>query len=257
MEDKALLSPGANPVLLLFAFARCKFFSLTETPEDYTIIVDEEGFLGKWQHVPLWYPAWGWTRQTCHLTEIVNENVCKTSLLSVLAVQLWKVLWSFKHTVSAVQGNSDMEYEYIWMLGEDHTQVLKSSLSRFEKAKPSAYDCIKMSWPVSPRLHKDTYHILHFQLLPTSTFERSTWTWIVCTTSAATTVLWSCDLAPLAHHHELWFIPLSDSQLSLHLVCHLCLGWLTGSKVELVVCHRKWLACAWELHVLGIVQELV
>uniref|UniRef100_G3RSF9 Cytosolic arginine sensor for mTORC1 subunit 2 n=1 Tax=Gorilla gorilla gorilla TaxID=9595 RepID=G3RSF9_GORGO len=23
----------------------CKFFSLTETPEDYTIIVDEEGFL--------------------------------------------------------------------------------------------------------------------------------------------------------------------------------------------------------------------
>ena len=25
---------------------RCKFFSLTETPEDYTIIVDEEGFLG-------------------------------------------------------------------------------------------------------------------------------------------------------------------------------------------------------------------
>uniref|UniRef100_A0A2R9CH67 Cytosolic arginine sensor for mTORC1 subunit 1 n=1 Tax=Pan paniscus TaxID=9597 RepID=A0A2R9CH67_PANPA len=24
---------------------RCKFFSLTETPEDYTIIVDEEGFL--------------------------------------------------------------------------------------------------------------------------------------------------------------------------------------------------------------------
>ncbi|XP_019326841.1 PREDICTED: GATS-like protein 2 [Aptenodytes forsteri] len=26
-------------------FKRCKFFSLTETPEDYTIIVDEEGFL--------------------------------------------------------------------------------------------------------------------------------------------------------------------------------------------------------------------
>lgn len=25
---------------------RCKFFSLTETPEDYTIIVDEEGFKG-------------------------------------------------------------------------------------------------------------------------------------------------------------------------------------------------------------------
>lgn len=31
--------------MLLFAF-RCKFFSLTETPEDYTIIVDEEGFKG-------------------------------------------------------------------------------------------------------------------------------------------------------------------------------------------------------------------
>ena len=27
---------------------RCKFFSLTETPEDYTIIVDEEGFKGLW-----------------------------------------------------------------------------------------------------------------------------------------------------------------------------------------------------------------
>lgn len=27
--------------------SRCKFFSLTETPEDYTIIVDEEGFLGE------------------------------------------------------------------------------------------------------------------------------------------------------------------------------------------------------------------
>ena len=25
---------------------RCKFFSLTETPEDYTLMVDEEGFKG-------------------------------------------------------------------------------------------------------------------------------------------------------------------------------------------------------------------
>lgn len=33
------------PLLDLFSF-RCKFFSLTETPEDYTIIVDEEGFKG-------------------------------------------------------------------------------------------------------------------------------------------------------------------------------------------------------------------
>lgn len=29
-----------------FSVRRCKFFSLTETPEDYTIIVDEEGFKG-------------------------------------------------------------------------------------------------------------------------------------------------------------------------------------------------------------------
>lgn len=26
---------------------RCKFFSLTETPEDYTLMLDEEGFKGK------------------------------------------------------------------------------------------------------------------------------------------------------------------------------------------------------------------
>lgn len=26
--------------------ARCQFFSLTETPEDYTLMVDEEGFKG-------------------------------------------------------------------------------------------------------------------------------------------------------------------------------------------------------------------
>lgn len=31
---------------LPFLFYRCKFFSLTETPEDYTIIVDEDGFKG-------------------------------------------------------------------------------------------------------------------------------------------------------------------------------------------------------------------
>lgn len=30
---------------------RCKFFSLTETPEDYTIIVDEEGFKGGPTHI--------------------------------------------------------------------------------------------------------------------------------------------------------------------------------------------------------------
>ncbi|RMC10879.1 hypothetical protein DUI87_12592 [Hirundo rustica rustica] len=38
---------------------RCKFFSLTETPEDYTIIVDEEGFLDCKHQVTvnLWSPA--------------------------------------------------------------------------------------------------------------------------------------------------------------------------------------------------------
>ena len=42
------------------------------------------------------------------------------------------------------------------MLGEEHTQVLKSSLSVFEKAKPSVCRCIKMSWPLSTNLHKHT-----------------------------------------------------------------------------------------------------
>lgn len=31
----------------LSVLCRCKFFSLTETPEDYTIIVDEDGFKGR------------------------------------------------------------------------------------------------------------------------------------------------------------------------------------------------------------------
>ncbi|KAF3840602.1 hypothetical protein F7725_006464 [Dissostichus mawsoni] len=33
-----------NKLAFLASKTRCKFFSLTETPEDYTIIVDEEGF---------------------------------------------------------------------------------------------------------------------------------------------------------------------------------------------------------------------
>ncbi|KAH0625534.1 hypothetical protein JD844_015080 [Phrynosoma platyrhinos] len=33
-------------LLLLPQRTRCKFFSLTETPEDYTIMLDEEGFKG-------------------------------------------------------------------------------------------------------------------------------------------------------------------------------------------------------------------
>uniref|UniRef100_A0A2K5LQ72 Cytosolic arginine sensor for mTORC1 subunit 2 n=2 Tax=Cercopithecinae TaxID=9528 RepID=A0A2K5LQ72_CERAT len=45
------ITPGAgalgklNLLCLSVRPSRCKFFSLTETPEDYTIIVDEEGFL--------------------------------------------------------------------------------------------------------------------------------------------------------------------------------------------------------------------
>uniref|UniRef100_A0A2K5RZQ0 Cytosolic arginine sensor for mTORC1 subunit 2 n=1 Tax=Cebus imitator TaxID=2715852 RepID=A0A2K5RZQ0_CEBIM len=40
-------SPTASSNLAFVSVcpSRCKFFSLTETPEDYTIIVDEEGFL--------------------------------------------------------------------------------------------------------------------------------------------------------------------------------------------------------------------
>ncbi len=35
-------------LLWLFSFShRCKFFSLTETPENYTVVLDEEGFKGK------------------------------------------------------------------------------------------------------------------------------------------------------------------------------------------------------------------
>lgn len=39
----AVLTPSSS---FLFLPLRCKFFSLTETPEDYTVIVDEEGFKG-------------------------------------------------------------------------------------------------------------------------------------------------------------------------------------------------------------------
>ncbi|KAG8596619.1 hypothetical protein GDO81_001993 [Engystomops pustulosus] len=34
-------------LLFLRHRTRCKFFSLTETPEDYTLMLDEEGFEGK------------------------------------------------------------------------------------------------------------------------------------------------------------------------------------------------------------------
>lgn len=42
------------------------------------------------------------------------------------------------------------------MPGEEDTQVLKSSLSIFEKAKPSAYYYVKMSWPLFPSLYEHT-----------------------------------------------------------------------------------------------------
>nr|EAL23844.1 similar to opposite strand transcription unit to Stag3; Gats protein [Homo sapiens] len=49
LQDQILLLPALCPPLPSRAGRskawRCKFFSLTETPEDYTIIVDEEGFL--------------------------------------------------------------------------------------------------------------------------------------------------------------------------------------------------------------------
>lgn len=41
------LQPHASPHLYLFSRSSCKFFSLTETPENYTVVLDEEGFKGK------------------------------------------------------------------------------------------------------------------------------------------------------------------------------------------------------------------
>ncbi|XP_029882986.1 cytosolic arginine sensor for mTORC1 subunit 2 isoform X1 [Harpia harpyja] len=45
-ESIQLFTYGLIKLAFLSSKTRCKFFSLTETPEDYTIIVDEEGFLG-------------------------------------------------------------------------------------------------------------------------------------------------------------------------------------------------------------------
>ena len=39
--------PHASPHLYFLFCFRCKFFSLTETPENYTVVLDEEGFKGK------------------------------------------------------------------------------------------------------------------------------------------------------------------------------------------------------------------
>ncbi|XP_053445576.1 cytosolic arginine sensor for mTORC1 subunit 1 isoform X2 [Nycticebus coucang] len=48
-------------LLFLPRRSRCKFFSLTETPEDYTLMVDEEGFKGQG-----WHGRLG-THLMCHL----------------------------------------------------------------------------------------------------------------------------------------------------------------------------------------------
>lgn len=44
-ESIPLFTYSLIKLAFLSSETRCKFFSLTKTPEDYTIIVDEEGFL--------------------------------------------------------------------------------------------------------------------------------------------------------------------------------------------------------------------
>ncbi|KAK6473497.1 cytosolic arginine sensor for mTORC1 subunit 2 [Huso huso] len=46
-EGIQFFTHGLIKLAFLPSKTRCKFFTLTETPEDYTIIVDEEGFKGK------------------------------------------------------------------------------------------------------------------------------------------------------------------------------------------------------------------
>uniref|UniRef100_A0AAQ4Q6S7 Cytosolic arginine sensor for mTORC1 subunit 2 n=1 Tax=Gasterosteus aculeatus aculeatus TaxID=481459 RepID=A0AAQ4Q6S7_GASAC len=43
-EGIQICTHGLVKLAFLASRTRCKFFSLTETPEDYTLIVDEEGF---------------------------------------------------------------------------------------------------------------------------------------------------------------------------------------------------------------------
>ncbi|XP_030266954.1 cytosolic arginine sensor for mTORC1 subunit 2-like, partial [Sparus aurata] len=51
---------GLIKLAFLASKTRCKFFSLTETPEDYTIIVDEEGFkeLPQSEHISVADATW-------------------------------------------------------------------------------------------------------------------------------------------------------------------------------------------------------
>uniref|UniRef100_A0A671LLQ4 CASTOR1 N-terminal domain-containing protein n=1 Tax=Sinocyclocheilus anshuiensis TaxID=1608454 RepID=A0A671LLQ4_9TELE len=48
--SKTGLEQYTHPLIKLIFLrnrTRCKFFSLTETPENYTVVLDEEGFKGK------------------------------------------------------------------------------------------------------------------------------------------------------------------------------------------------------------------
>uniref|UniRef100_A0A4W5QSV8 Cytosolic arginine sensor for mTORC1 subunit 2 n=1 Tax=Hucho hucho TaxID=62062 RepID=A0A4W5QSV8_9TELE len=53
-EGIQICTHGLIKLAFLPSKTRCKFFSLTETPEDYTLIVDEEGFKGGFCSHYLW-----------------------------------------------------------------------------------------------------------------------------------------------------------------------------------------------------------
>uniref|UniRef100_A0A3B3ZXR0 Uncharacterized protein n=1 Tax=Periophthalmus magnuspinnatus TaxID=409849 RepID=A0A3B3ZXR0_9GOBI len=59
-EGIQICTHGLIKLAFLSSRTRCKFFSLTETPEDYTIIVDEEGFkeLPQTEHMSVADATW-------------------------------------------------------------------------------------------------------------------------------------------------------------------------------------------------------
>uniref|UniRef100_A0A673BRQ9 Cytosolic arginine sensor for mTORC1 subunit 2 n=1 Tax=Sphaeramia orbicularis TaxID=375764 RepID=A0A673BRQ9_9TELE len=59
-EGIQICTHGLIKLAFLASKTRCKFFSLTETPEDYTIIVDEEGFkeLPESEHISVADATW-------------------------------------------------------------------------------------------------------------------------------------------------------------------------------------------------------
>lgn len=59
-EGIQICTHGLLKLAFLSSRTRCKFFSLTETPEDYTIIVDEEGFkeLPQSDHISVAEASW-------------------------------------------------------------------------------------------------------------------------------------------------------------------------------------------------------